>query len=755
MDFQTRYEFNPKTDLIGKGGFSKVYRANDTLLERTVALKFFTANASDKYQVLNEIKKVIRFEHPNLCKYYDVAVLTSKNILGETEQAEVGIMEYLDAGDFKTFTTRNPLYTDKLLIDVLEGLAYLHRKGIVHRDLKPQNILIKMVDDEPVAKITDFGISKVIDGEDNASSTLIGTIEYMAPEQFNPKKYGIGGRITTNLDLWSFGLLVYETLMKEPFFGSRSSGTSAEQVMSNILSEASLAKADDLPPKYREIVKRCLVKEAFNRVQNALELVPMFLETGLGELMPKQEKGQVPESATTAYASNHMGNASALPNSLDTNEENTAIVPEPQVDEAQTIAVIMPKPEEEIARINMQDSGATQIISRHDKPVVLDTATNGLQNAAEVRSLPDDQMATRVITVPGRMDAEPTKQQTPNEVSATVTLPRTEDLVNMSPPKNRASEASAIESKRKKRKAAFFIAGVGVAVLVLTIFILSGKDEPKPDVLLKVESKPVLVPSYSVPPLVKVPGGVFKMGEKNAKSNREMEHELLLSSFEIAKYETTVSQFEQFVMDAKHITTAEQNGASQVYDPVDKTWKDRKGVNWRHDMYGALVNNKTQMPVVHISWNDAMAYCKWLAEKDKKHYRLPTEAEWEYAAKGGYSSKGYVFSGSNNLEEVAWYGLNSDRRIHPVGSKKANELGIYDMSGNVMEWCYDWLGENYYVDSVVADPKGPEKGKEKVLRGGSWYTAETVWPRNTARVSSAPVVTGGQLGFRICRELPQ
>src|SRR3954467_12510259 len=90
MDFQTRYVFDPKKDLLGKGGFSKVYKANDILLERTVALKFFTAKTAEKYQILNEIKKVIRFEHPNLCKYYDVALLNYKNVLDETEQMEVG-----------------------------------------------------------------------------------------------------------------------------------------------------------------------------------------------------------------------------------------------------------------------------------------------------------------------------------------------------------------------------------------------------------------------------------------------------------------------------------------------------------------------------------------------------------------------------------------------------------------------------------------------------------------------------------------
>src|SRR3954453_13215149 len=276
MEFQQRYQFNPKTDLLGKGGFSKVYRANDTLLDRTVALKFITGTVSDKYQVLNEIKKVIRFEHPNLCKYYDVALLTNKNVFGKMERIEVGIMEYIDAGDFKTYTRKNPQQIDKLLIDVLKGLAYLHKHDFAHRDLKGQNILIKLDEGVPVSKIIDFGIGKLIASDDSHSSVLLGTIEYMAPEQLNPARYGINGHITTNLDLWSFGLLVYEAICHESFFGSRSGGVSATQVWNNILSEDSLAKADNLPPKYRDIVKRCLVKDAAERVQNALELIPLF-----------------------------------------------------------------------------------------------------------------------------------------------------------------------------------------------------------------------------------------------------------------------------------------------------------------------------------------------------------------------------------------------------------------------------------------------------------------------------------------------
>jgi formylglycine-generating enzyme len=125
-------------------------------------------------------------------------------------------------------------------------------------------------------------------------------------------------------------------------------------------------------------------------------------------------------------------------------------------------------------------------------------------------------------------------------------------------------------------------------------------------------------------------------------------------------------------------------------------------------------------PVIHVSWNDASEYCNWLSLKTGKSYRLPTEAEWEYAAKGGSQSRGYTYSGSNNAGDVAWCMENSGNETHPVGQKQPNELGIYDMTGNVWEWCSDWYGKDYYAGSPSNNPKGPSTGWNRVYRGGSW-----------------------------------
>ena len=162
MGFRTRYKYNPKADFIAKGGFARVFRAEDVMLERQVALKVYSAEASSKYDLISEIRKVVQLEHPNLCRYYDVALLQNTTAMGEEEELQVGVMEYLDGGDIKSYVKQHPQHLEKLLIDVLQGLFYLHQHQIIHRDLKPANILIKNTATGPVAKITDFGISKAL-----------------------------------------------------------------------------------------------------------------------------------------------------------------------------------------------------------------------------------------------------------------------------------------------------------------------------------------------------------------------------------------------------------------------------------------------------------------------------------------------------------------------------------------------------------------------------------------------------------------
>ena len=192
--------------------------------------------------------------------------------------------------------------------------------------------------------------------------------------------------------------------------------------------------------------------------------------------------------------------------------------------------------------------------------------------------------------------------------------------------------------------------------------------------------------------------------------NEKPSHRVTVSDFYIGKYEVTQPQW-QAVM-----------GSNPSYF---------KGDN---------------LPVEKVNWDDVQEFIQRLNVKTGKQYRLPTGAEWEYAARGGSSSRGYKYSGSNTEDNVAWYSKNAGSKTHPVGSKSPNELGIYDMSGNVWEWCSDWYGT--YSSNAQTDSRVSSSGSHRVLRGGCWSSiARGV--RVTNRGSGSSGNRSHYLGFRL------
>ncbi|MEF2644124.1 MAG: SUMF1/EgtB/PvdO family nonheme iron enzyme, partial [Paramuribaculum sp.] len=214
--------------------------------------------------------------------------------------------------------------------------------------------------------------------------------------------------------------------------------------------------------------------------------------------------------------------------------------------------------------------------------------------------------------------------------------------------------------------------------------------------------------------MIRVEGGSFSMGsdDSDAGSDEKPVHSVSVSSFSIGKYEVT-----------------------------QKLWKAVMGSNPSHF-------KGDNLPVENVSWDDVQTFIRKLNQKTGKHYRLPTEAEWEFAARGGNRSRGYKYSGSNDIGSVAWYDDNSNRKTHPVGKKSPNELGIYDMSGNVYEWCQDWYDGKYYSSSPYSNPKGPSTGSYRVFRGGGWYSCAGAC-RVSYRFSYSPDDHYDNLGFRL------
>lgn len=257
-----------------------------------------------------------------------------------------------------------------------------------------------------------------------------------------------------------------------------------------------------------------------------------------------------------------------------------------------------------------------------------------------------------------------------------------------------------------------------------------------------------------LPESVLVKGGTFTMGctaEQGSDCNdwEKPAHKVTLPDFYIGRTAVTVAQFAAFVEDSGYRTEAEQGGGSYIWSGSE--WKMTKGVDWRCDEKGKPRSQEGHdHPVIHVSWNDALAYCEWLSSKHGGRFRLPSEAEWEYAARGGLLSKGYKYAGSNGLEEVAWYSENSGSKTHPVAQKSPNELGLYDMSGNVWEWCADDWHDNY--KKAPADGSawvdGPQRGSRRVRRGGSWLNGAG-YCRVSNRSANLPDSRDGGNGFRV------
>ena len=217
--------------------------------------------------------------------------------------------------------------------------------------------------------------------------------------------------------------------------------------------------------------------------------------------------------------------------------------------------------------------------------------------------------------------------------------------------------------------------------------------------------------------MIAVEGGTFTMGAtaeqvSDAYSDEKPTHQVTLSSYYIGKTEVT-QELWQAVMGSN------PSGFSGANLPVEK-----------------------------VSWEDCQIFIAILNELTGKYFRLPTEAEWEYAARGGNKSKGYKYSGSNTIDDVAWYSSNSSSKTHPVATKAPNELGIYDMSGNVLEWCSDWYSSSYYSSSSQYNPTGPASGSRRVYRGGSWGSSARLC-RVSHRDYNGPSYRFYNLGLRL------
>jgi sulfatase modifying factor 1 len=228
-----------------------------------------------------------------------------------------------------------------------------------------------------------------------------------------------------------------------------------------------------------------------------------------------------------------------------------------------------------------------------------------------------------------------------------------------------------------------------------------------------------------------IPAGTFMMGSPDTEKDRQDDEH---------QHKVTISK--AFYMQTTEVTQGQ--------------WKEVMGTEpWKGK---SSVREGPNYPATFVSWNDAIAYCKKLSEKESKTYRLPTEAEWEYACRAGTETRWSFGNGEKELDAYAWYRENTrdigEVYAHQVGLKTPNAFGLYDMHGNVHEWCHDYFEEDYYKQSPAKDPTGPTSGSSRALRGGSWGVFRR-FSRSAVRngVVADFLVYGHSNGFRLVREL--
>jgi len=332
-----------------------------------------------------------------------------------------------------------------------------------------------------------------------------------------------------------------------------------------------------------------------------------------------------------------------------------------------------------------------------------------------------------------------------------------------------ASGYKTLLSRIPKQQA--MIAVAAFMVLILVMVVMSNKQKS-----LHPES---VVPVGSVELLsnvVLIRGGEFTMGSPEGEVGRdaartlyknlgldysETQHRVRLSDFYMSKYAVTVAEFRKFVKAANYRTDAEKMGSSYVWNDKTNSREEKAGVTWRYGVSGsvrpAIEDNH---PVLHVSWNDAVAYCEWMTKQSGKTCRLPTEAEREYACRAGTTTP--FNTGENLTTNQANYDGNYPYANNPKGQYRLNTVpvnsfapnawGLYNMHGNVWEWCGDWFGGRYYDEckakGVVENPVGAEAGSYRVLRGGSWNNSAE-YCRSAYRYFDTPGSRHSYVGFRL------
>jgi serine/threonine protein kinase/formylglycine-generating enzyme required for sulfatase activity len=741
---------------LGRGGMGVVYLAHNRLMGRDEVLKVVSKHLIERKGVLErfsrEIRSAARLMHPNIVHAYSAF---------RCGESVVFAMEYVDGLDLaKLVKTKGPMSVPHACYFVHQaalGLQHAHEQGMVHRDIKPGNLMLTRKGDKSVVKVLDFGLAKATresptDGALTHEGQMLGTPDFIAPEQIrDAQSAGI------QADIYSLGCTLYYLLTGTPPFQGPSLYDLLQAHFSMDAQPLNLIRPE-VPAELAALVAKMMAKDLGRRFQTPAEvaeaLKPFFKKAGaisrpevsmLGQPGARPEKVQAVSAVTEPAKkadSPSFSSGTQLPTLGEFNEpERSGDVPPavpalgsgsrppwkslPLVAAAGALGLVM--------------LGVIIIIITRNGHVTIDTEKGNTTITIEKTAVGSGGLSASAGE-PGdsRVGKAPVPPATPPSGTEPVTAASGSGSAPSAAAGSSAGEPAATPTGDRRADTAADPLPSGV--------------KPAPLITNSIDMKLALIPA-----------GEFMMGspdnDKDAGIEEKPQHRVRISkSFYLGVYEVTQAQ-DKSVMG---------NNPRNV--PPNGDGKDK-----------VAGQSTDQYPVTGVSWFDAVIFCNKLSAKEGRRpfyeiddkyvrvpdwngpgYRLPTEAEWEYACRANESTPTRYSFGDDaaQLDDYGWFQVNSSR-IHPVGKKKPNGFGLHDMHGNVSEWCWDWYDEGYYKQSREDDPTGPafRVGLERVLRGGS-SSFGPGWVRSAFRERSGPTDTydngvhrvNYNLGFRVARD---
>ncbi len=691
-------------DKIGAGGMGQVFKAEHRRMKRLVAIKMLPkamlqdAAAAARFQ--REVEAAAKLEHPNIVHANDA---------DESNGVHFLVMQYVEGSDLSALVKKGgPLSVAKAvnyITQAARGLEFAHKKGVIHRDIKPANLLL---DNEGTVKILDMGLARISGGDGNAATqaeltgtgAVMGTVDYMSPEQALDTKHA-----DARADVYSLGCSLFFLLTGKPTY-------EGDTLMAKLLGHREKAipsLGTGLPEQVQAVFEKMVAKHVEDRYQTMSEVIADL-----------ERCNSSPATSLSLQQSVGTGSSSDVMTFLRNVTLNTINRPKAKAKHAAKAAPAAAAKKNKLAYLAIGTALLSLVIlagvifkmQSKNGTLVVEVAQPNATGSGSIPPLakaPFDTAQAKALQSAWAKHLGTTVERT-NPVGMTLVLiPPGEFLMGSTPGQNALGVKIAEENDKLKPAD--------------TIFNRMKEEMPQHRVAL---AKPLLMGSTEV----------------------------------------TIGQFKKFVEATSFITQAEQYGFGDSTEKTvdEKVTPEQKKKTWQTPGYA--VNDDS--PVTQVTWNDAVQFCNWLSEQENlkpcyrkdadnwiflgaaSGYRLPTEAEWEYACRAGTTTQFWFGDDAAELERHEWYNKNAGGRARAVGLKSPNPFGLYDMAGNVREWCWDYYDGKSYAASPLSNQVGPSAGSDRVVRGGTW-SLNASYCRSAARLNYAPSSRYGKYGFRVVR----